>query len=98
MWEKDVGDRELLLLALRGFGVVGCERRDVDQRGDPVVRPGMRDQGAAVRVAEKDHGAADPPEATGDAVNIAFQGVQTVLGADHLVPIRLQRRNQLLEA
>jgi hypothetical protein len=95
---EDVRDGELLLLALRGFGLVGCERRDVDQGGDAVVRPRVRDQGTAVRVTDKDHRAADPPETTGDAVHVAFQGVQAVLGADHLVPIRLQRGDQLLEA
>ena len=72
---KDVCDGEFLLLTLRGFGLVGCEGRDVDQGGNPVVRPGVRDQGAAVRVADKDHGAADPPEAAGDALHVALQGV-----------------------
>ena len=54
---------------------VGCERCDVDQGGYPVVCSGVRDQGTAVRVADEDDGAADPPEAAGDAVYIAFQGV-----------------------
>jgi hypothetical protein len=50
------------------------------------------------RIARKDHGAANPPEAARDALHIALQGVQAVLGADHLVSIRLQRGDQLLEA
>ena len=69
---EDVGDGKLLLLALRGFVGIGCERRDVDQGGDPVIRARMRDQGAAVRVADKHHRTADPSEATGDAVHVAL--------------------------
>jgi hypothetical protein len=69
---EDVGDGKLLLQALRGFVGIGCERRDVDQGVDPVIRARVRDQGATVRVADKDHRTADPPEATGDAVNVAF--------------------------
>jgi hypothetical protein len=88
---KDIRDGKLLLQALRGFGLSGCERRYVNQGSDPVVRPRVRDQGTAVRMADKDHRAADPPKATADAFYVAFQGVQAVLGADHFVPIRLQR-------
>ena len=95
---EDVRDGELLLLALRGFGLVGREGGDVDQGGDPVVRPRVRDQGAAVRVADKDHGPADSPEAAGDALHVALQGVQAVLGADDLMPFRLEHVNHLLEA
>ena len=60
---KNLGNGKLLLQVLRGFGLVGCEGRDVDQGGDSAVRPGMGDQGATVRVADKDHEATDPPEA-----------------------------------
>src|SRR6476646_7943082 len=65
---EDVRDGKLLLQALRGFGLVGCECCDVDQGGHPVVCSGVRDQGTAVRVADEDDGAADPPEAAGDAL------------------------------
>ena len=78
---EDVRDGKLLLQALRGFGLVGCERCDVDQGGYPVVCSGVRDQGTAVRVADEDDGAADPPEAAGDAVYIAFQGVSARAGS-----------------
>ena len=61
--------------------------------GDSAIRPGMGDQGAAVRVADKDHGTTDPPEAAGDAL----ERVQAMLGAHHFVPIRLQCGDQLLE-
>src|SRR5258706_8039758 len=94
---KDVRDRELAQLALRCLIRVGCKGGDVDERGDPVVRPRVRDQGAAVRVADKDHGAADPPEAAGDALYVALQGVETVLRAHHFVPLGLKRWDQLLE-
>jgi len=49
-------------------------------------------------VADKDHRAADPPEATGDAVHVAFQGIQSMLRADHIVALGLQRWNQFAEA
>jgi hypothetical protein len=58
----------------------------------------MGDQGAAVRVADKNDGTTDPPEAARDAFNVAFQGVQAMLGAHHFVSIRLERGDQLLEA
>ena len=54
---EDFRDGKLLLQALRGFGLVGCERCDVDQGGYPVVCTGVRDQGTAVRVADEDDGA-----------------------------------------
>jgi hypothetical protein len=95
---EDVSDGKLLLLVLRGFGLVGRKRRDVDEGRDSVVGPGMGDQRPAIGVADKDDGAADPPEAAGDAVDVAFQGVESMLGTHHLVPIRLQRRDELLEA
>ena len=37
MCEKTSVTGNFLLLALRGFGLVGCECSDVDQGGDPVV-------------------------------------------------------------
>jgi hypothetical protein len=48
-------------------------------------------------MADEDHRAADPPEAPGHTVHVAFQRVQAMLGADYLVPIRLQRGYQLLK-
>jgi hypothetical protein len=95
---KYLGNWKLLLQALRGFGLVGCEGGDVDQGGDSAIRPGMGDQGAALRMADKDHGTTDPPEAADDALHIAFERVQAMLGAHHFVPIRLQCGDQLLEA
>src|ERR1700741_1394543 len=48
-------------------------------------------------MADKDHGTTDPPEAAGDALHIAFERVQAMLGAHHFVPVRLQCGDQLLE-
>ena len=69
---KYLRNRKLLLLALRGFRLVGRKGRDVDQGRNSVVHSGVSDQGAAVRVADKDHGTTDPPEAAGDALHVAF--------------------------
>src|SRR5262245_14751498 len=77
--------------AVAGSGPVACEGRDVDQGGDATIRPGVSDQGAAVRVADEDHGSTDPPEGASDALHVAFQRVQAMLGAHHFVPVRLQR-------
>ena len=95
---KNLGSGKLLLQALRGFGLVGREGCDVDQGSDSAIRPGMGDQGAAVRVADKDHGSTNPPEAASDALHVASERVQAMLGAHHFVPVRLQCGDQLLEA
>src|SRR5262249_8578569 len=58
----------------------------------------MGDQGAAARVADKDHESTDPPEAASDALHVALERVQAMLGAHHFVPVRLQCGDQLLEA
>src|SRR5262249_55186108 len=70
MWKKISVTENFCCRLLRGFGLVGCEGRDVDQGGDSAIRPGMGDQGAAVRVADKDHGSTDPPEAASDALHV----------------------------
>jgi hypothetical protein len=95
---EDVRDRELLLLALEGLGLVGCESRDLDQGGDAVVHARVRDQGPAIRVADENHGAADAPQTAANGVHVVLQRVKAVLGTHHLVPIVLQRRDQFLEA
>ena len=58
----------------------------------------MGDQGATIRMADKNDGAADLSETTGDTIDIAFEGIQPVLGADDLMAISLQDRNKFLEA
>jgi hypothetical protein len=45
---EDIGDRELVLLALRRLALVGGERRDVDQPGDAVVGSRGGDESSAV--------------------------------------------------
>jgi hypothetical protein len=58
---EDVGDRELVLLALRRLALVGGERGDVDQPGDAAVPPGGGDEGSAVRVADENDRALTRP-------------------------------------
>jgi hypothetical protein len=49
-------------------------------------------------MADKNDGTTDLPEAAADALNVALQGVQAMLGAQHFVPIGLECGDQLLEA
>jgi hypothetical protein len=42
--------------------------------------------------------AADPSERSVDCRDVAFESVETVLGRDHFVPLRLKRWDQLAEA
>jgi len=72
---KYVRHGEFLLLALRGLCFVGCKGCNVDQGSDPVIRPCVRNQRAAVGVANEDHRAIDLPEAANDALDIALQRV-----------------------
>ena len=48
---ENVGNREALLLALRGFVRVWGKRRDVDESGDAVIGSRGRNDASAVRVA-----------------------------------------------
>jgi len=57
---ENVGNREALLLALRGFVRVWGKRRDVDESGDAVIGSCGRNDASAVRVADEDGWAADP--------------------------------------
>jgi hypothetical protein len=41
--------------------------------------------------------AADPSERSVDCRDVAFESVETVLGRDHFVPLRLKRWDQLAE-
>jgi hypothetical protein len=77
---------------------MGRERRDIDERSNPLVHPSVCDQGTTVRVANEHHGTADPTKAAGDARHVAFQGVEAVLGCHHFVALGLQRRDQFAEA
>src|SRR5262249_2924571 len=95
MWEKTSLTGNFCCNPCEVLVAWGCEGRDVDQGGASAIRPGMGDQGAAIRVADKDHGSTDPPEAASDALYVAFERVQAMLGAHHFVPVRLQCGDQL---
>ena len=95
---EDVGDRELLLQALRRLALIRGEGGDVDQPGDAVVGARGRDDGAAVGVADENGRAGDPAQRAGDRGDVAFERVEAVLGGHHLVPVRLKRRDHLAEA
>ncbi len=94
---EDVRLGELVLLALRRLGLVQAQGRDVDQSSNAGVHAGVRDDGSAVGVADKNDRTADSPERADSRVDIAFQRVQAVLRSHHLVTLRPQRRDQLLE-
>ena len=76
---EDVGDGELALLALGGLGLVGGEGSNVDEPGDAVVSSCGGDDASAVRVADEDGGAADPPEGAQERGDVAFGRVEAVL-------------------
>src|ERR1700681_3167571 len=58
---EDVGNGELLLLALRSFVGVGGKRSDIDEPGDAVIGSCGRDDTSTVGVADQNGWAADPP-------------------------------------
>ena len=51
---EDVCRGELGLYALRRFGLIRTQGRDVDEGGNAAVRAGVRDDGSAVRMAGQD--------------------------------------------
>src|SRR5882724_2497840 len=94
---EDRGLGELVLLALRGLSLVRCKGRDINQRGNPLIHPRMRDQSAAVRMANENHGTTDSSDAAYDRIDVNFQRVEAMLRTDHFMPVSLQRWNQLLK-
>jgi len=58
---EDVGDGELVLLALRRLAVVRGECGDIDQSGNALNRSRGRDDRSTVRVADEYGRRADPP-------------------------------------
>src|SRR4029078_12454659 len=94
---EDFRRRELGLYALRRLGLVRTQGRDVDQSSDAGVYPGVRNDGSAVGVADKNDRTADAPEVADGPVDIALQRVQAVLCGHHIVTLCLQRWDQLLE-
>ena len=53
------GRWEFVELALRGLVAIRRKGRDVDEPGHPRIDPGVRDQRAAIRVADEDRRAMD---------------------------------------
>ena len=98
MCAEDISRGKLALLALRGLVGVRRERRDVHQRGNARIGPGVRDERAAIGVPDKHHWAADPPQASRHGGDVARERVETVLRSHHLVTLGQQRRDQFAEA
>jgi len=49
-------------------------------------------------MADEEDGAADPVKRALHRSHVLFERVQTILNRDHLVSVRLQRRDDLAEA
>src|SRR5208283_248755 len=94
---EGVRDGELVLLALRGLGLVRGERGDVDQPGHAVIGARGRDDGSAVGVADEDGRAADPAQGAPCRGDVGLVRVEAVLRGDYLVPFRLKRGISLLK-
>src|SRR5258705_1933214 len=95
---EDVGRRKLLELAVDGLVSIWRDRRDIDQTDNTVIRPRGRDDGAAVGVADKDRGAADPTQRVFDCVNVGSMSIKAVLGGHYFVSLRLKRGNNFAKA
>jgi len=86
------------LLALRSFARVRRKRGDVDESGDAAISSCGRNDASAVRVADEDGRATDPPERPFYRSDITFGGIEAVLGGHHLMPLRLKRGHHLAKA
>src|SRR6266849_8235325 len=95
---EDVCARKFILLALRRLVGIRRERSDIDQSGNTVVHPRGCNDCSAVRMTNENGRAAHPSERSVDCRDVALESVETVLGRDHFVPLRLKRWDQLAEA
>ena len=95
---EDVGNGELLLLALRSFAGVGGKGSDIDEPGDTVIGSCGRDDTSTVGVADQNGWAVDPPERPSYRGDIAFVRVEAILGGHYFVPLRLKRGDHLAKA
>ena len=86
---EDIGGWVRFLLALRCFIGVGSESGDVNESDNPVIGPRGRNHASAIRVADQDRWAADPPERPFYRGDITFGCVEAVLGGNHFVSLRL---------
>src|SRR5262249_42713102 len=94
----DLRHGELALQAQRRLALVRGERRDVDQPGHAVVDARGGDPGPGAASSDEDGWARHPPERALDRFDIALERLEGVLRRYHLVPVRLQSRDQLAEA
>ena len=85
---ENVGYGELRLLALGRFVSVGGKTGDIDEAGNPVIGSCGRNHTSAIRVADEDGCAADPPKRPFYRCDISFGCVEAVLGGNHFVSIR----------
>jgi hypothetical protein len=90
--------RVFVELILHGLAGVGGDRRDIDESGDAIVHARAGDCGAAVGMADEDHGAANTVERARHGREIFCVAVEPVLHGDHLIAICLQRGDHLGEA
>jgi hypothetical protein len=96
MWPKTCA-RKFILLALRRLVGIRRERSDIDQSGNALVGSRGRNDCSAVRMTNENGRTADPFERSVDCRDVAFESVETVLGRDYFVPLRLKRWISLLK-
>src|SRR5207253_3312703 len=94
---EDVCTRKFVLLALRRLVGIRRECADVDQRGNTFVHSCGCDDSSAVRMTDENSRPAHPSQRSVDCRDVAFKTVETVLGRDHFVPLRLKSWDQLAE-
>ena len=94
---ENVCGGKLILLALRRLAGIRGEGGDVDQPGNAVICPRRCDNGSAVRVADENGRAADPPQRALHCRDVACECVEAVLGSDHLVSLRPKGGDHLAE-
>ena len=94
---EDVCARKFILLALRRLVGIRRERADVDQSSNSIICSRGCDDSSAVGMTNENGRAADPSQRSVDCRDVAFKTVETVLGRDHFVPLRLKSWDQLAE-
>ena len=94
---EDICPGKLALLALRALVVIGRQRRDIDERGDARIGPGMGDERAAIGVPDKDNWPRHPTEARLHGGNVGRNRVEAVLGSHDFMALGLKGRDQSAE-
>jgi hypothetical protein len=95
---EDRGRWEFVELALGGLVGIGRQRSDIDEPDHARVNSRVRDQRAAVGVADEDRRVADTREARLDRGHVRRKRVETVLRGHHFVALGLKRGDELPEA